>query len=557
MRNLPEVSKENPGPLLHNLEADLVSNTGGNLALVPPILRKYWSQFLQKGSFSSWYEAVAWYKGLGPADRDLINKYLGFEHLDLRQYQSLRASLGGSGPGIIVEASRRLVEQEERQRLFDFTEQFDLLLGQAQREENFQFWRGHLRDKLALHRTHTDYLASLHLPRAPDLASALSFLTALRELSPKERALRIAAQLQQQPFLVNFLPALSNRILVELFASGATLPEGTILRATASFVDQLDRFNKVVDGVLAAGRERPQKGAAALRQFLGELPLEQVEDLRLFFELLRDTDPVTSSQVVETLDKETVRSLMKPAPFQLRTLLTPEQLLTKLDITTKASTGNLRDGLDILLKHPSGNFIVDEPFFSRMFEIIAARGKANPERTLLAFQETPFPLGKFIQEQPGSAVALLSADLKTAVQLVRDSDPLLFAPPRVIYRLIYADAEFAARLTVALDEAGETKLVEESLAHFAYDQQRLEQIPGLPISLEADGRFLEGLLRQQGEEWLTQRLSTTFTTLGSRVAQGDLGPDFLSQYRATLEAAVASVPPGESQSRLRAILAGF
>ena len=210
LRNLPEVSKENPGPLLHNLEADLVSNTGGNLALVPPILRKYWSQFLQKGSFSSWYEAVAWYKGLGPADRDLINKYLGFEHLDLRQYQSLRASLGGSGPGIIVEASRRLVEQEERQRLFDFTEQFDLLLGQAQREENFQFWRGYLRDKLALHRTHTDYLASLHLPRAPDLASALSFLTALRELSPKERALRIAAQLQQQPFLVNFLPALSN-----------------------------------------------------------------------------------------------------------------------------------------------------------------------------------------------------------------------------------------------------------------------------------------------------------------------------------------------------------
>jgi len=39
LRNLPELSNENQEPLFHNVEAALVYDTGGNLALVPPILR--------------------------------------------------------------------------------------------------------------------------------------------------------------------------------------------------------------------------------------------------------------------------------------------------------------------------------------------------------------------------------------------------------------------------------------------------------------------------------------------------------------------------------------
>ena len=90
LRNLPEVSNANREPLFHNVEADLVYNTGGNLALVPPILRKYWSQFLKPGPFADWYEAMAWYQSLTDEDRAPTNKYLGFEHLDLRQYGSPR-----------------------------------------------------------------------------------------------------------------------------------------------------------------------------------------------------------------------------------------------------------------------------------------------------------------------------------------------------------------------------------------------------------------------------------------------------------------------------------
>ena len=92
LRNLPELSSSNLEPLFHNLEADMVYGTGGDLALVPPILRKYWSRFLNHGPFGTWYDAVAWYRSLPDQDRSDANKYLGFEHLDLRRYDSLSST---------------------------------------------------------------------------------------------------------------------------------------------------------------------------------------------------------------------------------------------------------------------------------------------------------------------------------------------------------------------------------------------------------------------------------------------------------------------------------
>ena len=61
-----------------NLEADLVYGTGGDLALVPPVLRKYWARFLSPGPFGTWYAAAAWHQSLPDQDRAQANKYLGF-----------------------------------------------------------------------------------------------------------------------------------------------------------------------------------------------------------------------------------------------------------------------------------------------------------------------------------------------------------------------------------------------------------------------------------------------------------------------------------------------
>ena len=265
LRNLPEVSAEKAEPLFHSLETDLAYTTGGDLGLVPPILRKYWGYFLSDGPFHNWERAAGWYRSLSHEQRAIADKYLGFQHLDLRRYAN--DVTYATPDGLLTTASQTLAK-EERQRLTDLAEQFDLLLGDAQLEEDFRFWRGYLQDKVALYRAHPAHLDSLVLTRARDIADALKFLSTLHGNSTS-RALMLAERIPAQPFLVNFLPAVDNGTLVRLFADGADLPDGPTLQATASFVERLQRFGAFADGVLAEGRESPAEGARALGKFSG------------------------------------------------------------------------------------------------------------------------------------------------------------------------------------------------------------------------------------------------------------------------------------------------
>ena len=552
LRNLPDLSRENTDPLFHNVEADLVYNTGGSLGLVPPILRKYWSGFLQDGSFASWYDAAAWFLSLTSEDRVTAGKYLGFEHLDLRRYANLEYP--GEG-GDLLSRQREHLSGEERQRLFDLADQFHLLLGDPQKEENFQFWRGYLRDKVRLHRSNPDFLASLELPRASGLASALEFLVDLEARPSGEQSQRIGDRLPAEPFLVNFLPALGNRTLLEIFASATPIPEGATLQATASFVERLNRFGGVVEQVLAAGRDHPQQGAAELTKFLEEIDYAPEEDLRLFFELFRDEDPDTASRVVQMLDNGTIRRLMEAVPAQLRFTLSPAELLAKLDIAAESQVPSLKRGITILVEESSGNFAIDEPFLHQMFQVVADRRRLEAQEMVEVLRETPFPLEGFIRQQPRAALALLDSDLGIAVRLVRESDPVLSPPARIIYRLISADPVLAARLVQTLEDRGDDELVMESLAYLAYDKSRSERVPGLPISLERDGQFLRALLNQQGSDGLARRLSETFQVYGRRVAGGQVEAGFLPEYRETLEAAVSLLPDTGTREELRRIIA--
>jgi len=551
LRNLPELSDDNREPLLHNVEAALVYDTGGNLALVPPILRKYWSQFLKPGPFDTWYDAVAWYRSLPDEDRSVANKYLGFEHLDLREYTAL---LSSQDLPDFISIRKEILALEERQRLYDLAEQFDLLLGDPQNEENFQFWRGYLRDKVELHRQHEGYLSSLELARAADLAAALGFLTELPGLTPEDQALRVADQLKVQPFVVNFLPTLDNRALLALFSSEPALPEGRTLQATASFVDRLNRFSTVVDKILVAGRDDTQSGTSELTQFLSDVDFEQKDDLRLFFDLFLDADPDTAKAVVRALEKDIVRRLMDPVPSQLRGLLAPGELLAMLDITPGSDAGDLQQGVTLLLEEPTGNYRSDEPYVNEMYEVIAARSRTERRDMLRILRRTPFPLEGFIKQQPRGALTVLTSDMSSAVRLVRSSDRVLSPPARIVYRLINADPEWAAQLVVALGESGEGALVTESLAYIAYDKDRSERLTELPISLDNDGEFLEALLVDQGPDWLLERLNEAYALFGARTAANQVPDKFLSQYLATLEAAVATVPYAATRTELQSII---
>ena len=545
LRNLPGVSSENTEPLFHSLEADIPYTTGGDLGLVPPILRRYWGYFLKYGPFYDWERAAGWFRSLTHEQRVIADKFLGFQHLDLRKYSNNLVYATTDG---LLDAAPELAE-EERQRLSDFAEQFDLLLGDPQLEEDFQFWRGYLQDKAGLHRTHPQHLGSLHLPRAGEIADALEFLMAM-EGTPAVRASNLAGQVPAQPFLVNFLPAVDNRTLVALFANNPNLPDSPTLQATASFVERLHRFGTLADRVLDKGRKSPEEGALALESFLTETGYENEQDLRLFFDLFHDADPPTAHLVAALLSKETVRDLMPVVPVQLRTLLRPEILLDKLGITAESPETGFHRGVMLLLEETSGNYRIDEPFLERLYGVMAER---PPREALRVFTQTPFPLEGMILRQPAATAAALSSDLSVAAQTLENGDAVVAPPARIIYRLLTADPHLAAKLVISLENRGQRRMVTESLAYFAYDKSRSETYPQLSISLSQDGVFLNSLLEIQGAEWLRARLAEAAASYRERAANGEVAPDFLLHYQQTLEASANTLTP-QDRGRLMEII---
>jgi len=395
----------------------------------------------------------------------------------------------------------------------------------------------------------------VELARATDLAGALAFMADMAGLAPRDRARKLQEQLPRQPFLVNFLPALDNPTLLVLFASGTPLPQGATLQVTASFVQRLTKFSEVVDRILDGGRRDPQQGAAELSKFLEQNDYGPESDMRLFFELLGDADRDTASLVVRALDKSTFRRLMGPVPFHLRALLTPDELLPKLDISLGAELHALKQGIATLVEEPSGNFIVDEPFLHGMYQVVAGRSKFDAPAMTGVLEEPTFPLEGFIRRQPAAAAAVLGSDTEATLSMVEKGDPVVSPPARIMYRLIQTDPDLASSLVLALEERGRVGLVVASLAYIAYDQDRAKRLPGLAISLEQDGRFLEALLRAQGPDWLARQLGQAFSTYDGRADSGQVSADFRPQFRATLEAAAATLASATARAELQEIFA--
>ena len=550
LRNLPELSATNLDPLFHSVEADIVDAVGGDLDLLPPILRKYWDRFLQPGPWHSWYEAAAWLGSVTNAETPLAHQYTGFEHLDLRRY----GFLPPSEPIPITQEVLATLNQEERQRLWDFADQFDLLLGSPEYQENFDFWRGYLRDMQRLHRRHAGFLDSIQPPRSREISEAFDFLRELDGESIHSQAEGFMHNIQVQPFVLHFLPVLDNRTLLALFAMSSFPTEGATLKGTEAFVERFSRFTPTVDEVIRLGQQSPESAVSELSVFLESQDFENKQDLDLFFQLLRDADFATAQETVTALDDATTRRLVRAVPATIRSLLDAQSLLNALGITTSATPEDLALGIDMLITYPSGNFLIDEPFLDELYSVVAARSENDVAGTFDAISSPPFPMERFILGYPREAVSLLASNLDVASRLVTQSDSVIFPPARFVYRLIAADPGFAARIVGRLDDRGEDGLVVKSLAYFAYDAGRLALVPGLPISLEHDGLFLVRLFEDKGPTWLRAKILEVVRVYTGYVERRDVPNDFLDSYENTLETSVAALPEGPSKQSLRAIL---
>ena len=552
LRLLPKLSQDNTDPLFHTVEADMVFTVGGDLALLPPILQKYWLNFLAPGPFHTWHEALGWYQTLEPGDRSYAGRFLvGFEHFDLGRFQCLEPqSKVVLDPGLA-----ELIRSEERQRLQDFVEQFDLLLKPEDGKPNFKFWRGYLGDKLNLHGAYPELIPSLGLPRAGEIGKALDFLTSLDGKSSQEKAQLVQDELRRSTLLVFFLPVLDNATLLTLFLAGVDLSSEATLGGLAEFIELLEELTPLVDRIIEKGKASPEKSANELATLQTGVNFEeQKEGVQLFFDLLREADHSIAAEVVSALDNELLRRLLVPIPVTLRFILEPHRLLAALDITEDASAEDVAEGITFMMLNTSGNYRIDEPFVDQTYRVVAARGAGDPAQTLGLIADATFPMERFILDQGEDAARILAADLEVTTDLVRSSDTALFPPPRFIYRLIAADPSLAARVVQRLESRGERALVLEALAYFAYDARRLAQVPALPISLESDGRFLAHLTLLHGNEWLEARVREAADLYRDRSARGDAPAGFVEAYRQTLEAAVTTVEDVEARRALEVVI---
>ena len=552
LRNIPRVILGESSPLIHFGEADLVHTTGGNLLLLPPLLRKYYDQYLPQGTFDSWYSALEWYLGLSPEDTRAAAAYFGLTHLDLSLYRELKPLEKATLP----QGIREIVAQEEKQRLADFAMQFDIITGVEEVDGDLFsvdlfFFRGYLRDKLALYKRHPETLSDLEkeLPIAADLKRVMEVFVGLDGKSLEDRADILGQQLAE-PFFSNFWPLVDSGLLMELHSRGA-VPSDTesLKRTTDEGIERLGRAVERADSLLSQAQDDLSAGARALAEVIREALEEDRAEGGLIIELLRAADRETADAMGRELDDDLVRKLLEEASGTLRQLLGPEDLLPLLGITSEASVDGLVRGVRDLLQGTSGNFRIDQPYFSTVYELVARRGETRPQEALdILLRSGLFP-EDLIREYPQEAIAILSSDLEQAASLVAGVEAHGRNPQGLMHSVITVDPLLAADLVSRLDSKYPA-VVQEALVYFAYDSYRKARLPSLNVSPQKDGAFLLALADLRGDQWVIERMSRAVATYDGYAREGTVPSGLLKEYRTTLEEAAGLIDGPEASTRL-------
>ena len=543
-RNLPNLSAAENPDLFHFGEADLIYTVGGNLNLVPPILRKYFDQLLQPGQVQSWEEAMRWHLGLSGADARVAAQYIGILHFPLANYRGMRPLRDAGVP----QALRETLAAEERQRLRDFAEQYELikrekfsLVDAASIDGDFKFWRSLLREMLELHRKHPAMLTQQAMDQGAGIAEVMDTIEAARGLSHTEQVSLFAPRLEET-LVADFLVLLNSRVLVDLFSQAPRDATATPVREViGKFTEKLRRFTEAADTAVTEWRKDASRGTQRFQVFLEGLTDQEIEaNLDIIFDLLWEADRDAARELVDAMSDAAILRILENNPgATMNGRVRPQRLLAVLGITAEASRDRLTKGIASLLDNSSGNAQIDTPFTDLAYEVLAERGASDPQEALRVLKEaqvplSALPLSGFIVSQPRAASAILGADLEAAADLVADRAGYGETPHRVIHTLIFHDPALAAKIVLALDAVGKDDIVADTLIVFAYDARRLAANSELRLSLEKDKRFLEHLMDTVGAEWVQQRMTQSIRKYDRSIRQGDMDETFMVAYADTL-----------------------
>ena len=549
LRVIPDLVTGGYPGLYHLGEAEIVNFTGGNLALVPPILRKYYGPWLDAGPFGSWDEAARWYLGLPEEQKRIADAYFGIRELGLQGYEV------GVDPESRVDPDlEAIVEAEERQRLADFAEQFDVFFeeidGTAVASDT-QFWRGYLQGLADLHRSNPEVLDAV-APQQALAKQGLDFLLRAAPLPPDEGVPFAQRRIGEKPFLLQFAAGLPHPTLAGLSSmADASAPEslGGRLRAALdpNYVQLLDSATRILSAP-------PVEAATAFEAIVETLDDRQLGKMNLILEVFGAIDREATRGMLTRLSPETALLVYRRGPAFVRFLLEPEELIDVLGYQGHLTQERLTELAQLINDHVVGFRPSDEPFLDSAYRRIIELGRnEGPGAAIAVFQESGLLLEPFLERFPQEAAHLLAQELQAAAEMFRSVNPVRLTPARAIYLLIQTDPVLAANVTLQYEGLGDLTAFGEALFFFAFDAQRLEARPGLTLELSRNGEYLRHLLHLRGLEWLAERMRAGATAIRVSMEAGETSPDTLTAYSETVDKSLDTLFPRERQDILAAV----
>ena len=559
-RNLTNLSRGEYSDLKHFSEAEIVNMTGGNLSLIPPILRKYFSPFLAPEGVAAaqvvdWPSAIGWFRALPEEQSRIAKEVFGLQHFPQYLYQDVPALAEAALDAHIVNA----FQTEERQRLMDFAEQFDLVKGSssavydaADVNRGFSFWRGYLSDKKQLHKLYPDVLGNHASAAARELGAAFDFYIRLDGAAPESQAKAVAERLDE-PAIREFAVLLKPRAIVELFSGGAG--SDVIDKAISERAAKLAEIARRVDEIVAAARASEAEGAARLEDYLDSLSDDTLRsDLNITVDLIRETDGDVASRIFPLLSDATLRRLLEVKPDQARAPEIGEaRLLAAVGVTVDASAESITSGARLLTENSSGNFAIDRSYNEAVFDVIETLAASDPAAAIAALGESGMRLRPWIHRRTQGALEMIRREMNLAAGLLAAASGPRETPEGLLHELIDHDPEIAAALLVEMENQGVENIAQRTLMTLAFDAYWTDWGGVVGVDPALDGRFLVELTRLRGAEWVEIRFRQAVRQVRIDIEANEADPQFIAQLRRTLTEALGLSRPSMASDLLALI----
>ncbi len=556
-RNLTNLSRGEYSDLKHFSEAEIVNMTGGNLSLIPPILRKYFSPFLASEGVAAdqvvdWPSAIGWFRALPEEDGRIAKEVFGLQHFPQHLYQDVPALAEAALDAHIVSA----YQTEERQRLMDFAEQFGLVKGSssavydaADVNRGFSFWRGYLSDKKQLHKLYPDVLGNHRSAAARKLGAAFDFYIGLDDAAPESQAAAVVERLDEL-VIREFAALLKPRAIVELFSVGAG--SDVIDKAISERAEKLAEIARRVDEIAAAARAGEAEGAARLEDYLDSLSDDTLRsDLNITVDLIREMDRDVASRIFPLLSDAALRRLLAVKPDQARAPEIGEaRLLAAVGVTVDASAKSITSGARLLTENSSGNFTIDRSYDEAVFDVIETLAASDPAAAIAALGESGMRLRPWIHRRTQGALEMIRREMNLAAGLLAAASGPRETPEGLLHDLIDHDPEIAAALLVEMENQGVENIAQRTLMTLAFDAYWTDWGGVVGVDPALDGRFLVELTRLRGADWVENRFRQGVRQVRIDIEANESDPQFIAQLRRTLTEALGSSHPSMASDLL-------